>query len=84
MMSGPVVACWRMFFPTPYTRGGEGDRGPPLRPLGYPKIFIRGNSIIFAKVRKGGGGNQNFFWESELPPFKNVLFSILRHRDGAK
>jgi len=39
-----------MFFPALYTRGGEGDRGPPLRPLGYPKILIRGNSIIFAYV----------------------------------
>ncbi len=39
-----------MFFPTLFARGGEGGRGPPLRPLWYRAIFIRGNSIVFAKV----------------------------------
>ena len=47
----PCGCMLKDFFPDALHAGRRGGTAAPLSaPFGYPKIFIRGNSIIFAYV----------------------------------
>ncbi len=75
MMSGPVVACWRMFFFRRSTRAAERGAAAPLSaPLGIPK-FLLGGTLSFSPKYINLGGNQNFSLGIQTSPFQKCFVS---------